>query len=81
MGRYVGCGVYDDRTGEDLMGNRKRICGNRGSESREGRDRWSEVKHKTMAQFILVLTGIECFIFVNCTIVLCKTVLGPFTFM
>jgi hypothetical protein len=40
-----------------------------------------KVKHKTMAQFILVLKGIECFIFVNCAIVLCKTVLGPFTFM
>jgi hypothetical protein len=41
----------------------------------------NKVKHKTMAQFILVLKGIECFIFVNCAIVLCKTVLGPFMFM
>jgi hypothetical protein len=40
-----------------------------------------KVKHKTMAQFILVLKGIACFIFINCAIVLCKTVLGPFMFM
>jgi hypothetical protein len=39
-----------------------------------------KVKHKTIAQFIVVLNGIECFIFINCHFFFCKTVLGPFTF-